>query len=307
MWKCSLLISIILMISLMSGCGKAASESVQTDTTAASATNQTDNKWDDIDSLQDSIWVIESEDATSIYSNLDNSFKGKEAKMYIHFDGDNSDIVFECMGKKYHFENVKISGIKGNPDGTAKLEVDAGNGEAGVISIPADAKQGSWNDISDTYIENITFADIPEISVTSENLSGELWDPKITNTKFGENVSPELKWDTVEGASNYVVIMIDGAWLHMDVFTTETSIAEGAVGKSERGNQYVGPYPPTGTHTYSVFVFALKNEMGKVTLAFDAGGNSIDQIYKGLDTDKDGNTGNVIAYGRLDGNYTHRD
>ena len=101
--------------------------------------------------------------------------------------------------------------------------------------------------------------------------------------------------------------MIDGAWLHMDVFTTETSLSEGAVNGETRGNQYVGPYPPTGTHTYSIFVFALKDEMGKVTLSFDAGGNSIDAIYQGLNKDKDGNEGNVIAYGRLDGNYTHQD
>lgn len=39
-------------------------------------------------------------------------------------------------------------------------------------------------------------------------------------------------------------------------------------------------------------------------MSFDKGGNSINTIYEGLNTDKDGNTGNVIAYGRLDGNYT---
>ena len=69
----------------------------------------------------------------------------------------------------------------------------------------------------------------------------------------------------------------------------------------------MGPYPPSGTHTYSVFVFALKDEPGKVKMSFDAGGNSIDMIYSSLDKDKDGNTGNVIAFSRLDGNYTHKD
>ena len=37
---------------------------------------------------------------------------------------------------------------------------------------------------------------------------------------------------------------------------------------------------------------------------FDKGGNYLDQIFEGLNTDKDGNTGNVLAYGRLDGNFT---
>ena len=93
----------------------------------------------------------------------------------------------------------------------------------------------------------------------------------------------------------------------MDVFTTETSLTEGAVGRGARGEQYVGPYPPKGTtHTYTVFVFALKDEMGKVPLAFDGGGNSISKIFDGLDVDVNGNSGNVLAYGRLDGNFTRK-
>ena len=56
-----------------------------------------------------------------------------------------------------------------------------------------------------------------------------------------------------------------------------------------------------------MFVFALKDEPGKVKMSFDAGGNSIDQIYGSLDKDKDGNESNVLAFARLDGNYTHKD
>lgn len=37
--------------------------------------------------------------------------------------------------------------------------------------------------------------------------------------------------------------MGNGKWLHMDVYTTETHLLEGAFGKGERGAQYVGPYP----------------------------------------------------------------
>ena len=160
---------------------------------------------------------------------------------------------------------------------------------------------------SSTYIKKISFDDLPSFDVTSSNLNDGIWNDKITNTKYGENLSPELTWNAVDGATRYVVIMIDGAWLHMDVFTTETHLDEGSVGRGQRGEQYVGPYPPNGTHTYSIFVFALKDEPGKVRFAFDAGGNSIDLIYSGLDKDKDGNEGNVIAYGRLNGNYTHKD
>jgi phosphatidylethanolamine-binding protein (PEBP) family uncharacterized protein len=292
--------------------------------------------------IQDTVWIIDTEDAASIYSKVGYSFKGKPASMYIHFGEDLSDenssigtsedgtqkmdislniscdIIFECEGNKFYYEDVKVNGGECFMDGTTNIFGDAGDGEEGVISVPADVRKGKLEDFnnalptaeetmiseSSTYIKSTIFEDIETFNSSSSNLKDGVWDVKITNTASGENLSPELNWDEVEGASEYVVIMIDGAWLHMDVFTTKTSLEEGEIERGDRGNQYVGPYPPSGTHTYSIFIFALKNEMGKVNLAFDAGGNSIDKIYSGLDIDKDGNSGNVIAYSRLDGNYT---
>lgn len=162
-------------------------------------------------------------------------------------------------------------------------------------------------DKSDNYIKLVPFADLKSFKVTSDDLNDYVWDDSITNTKFGKNKSPDLKWESVEGATQYLVLMIDSDWLHMDVFTTETTIAEGTIGRGEKGKQYVGPYPPFGTHTYSVFVFALKGDPKSLPFTFDSGGNYLKEIYQAIDTDKSGNTGNVIAYGRLDGNYTHRD
>lgn len=170
-----------------------------------------------------------------------------------------------------------------------------------IILFGCEAKHNT-----ETYIKKTLFDDIPTFEISSTNLKNGKWDKKIANTAEGENISPELTWEAVDGAQSYVVIMIDGVWLHMDVFTEETSLAEGSIARGSRGEQYVGPYPSPGvTHTYSVFVFALKGESGKVPLSFDAGGNSIDLIWQKLDTDKDGNRGNVIAYARLDGDYTH--
>ena len=159
---------------------------------------------------------------------------------------------------------------------------------------------------STTYISNISFKDLTAFNVTSSLVKDGVWDKKIA-WEGGEKISPDLKWDKVDGAARYVVIMIDGNWLHMDVFTTETSLAEGAYKmKGGEGAEYVGPYPPYGsTHTYSVFVFALKGDPAKTAFYFDAGGNNINEIFKMLDTDKSGSTGNVLAYGRLDGNYTN--
>ena len=305
----------------------------------------TDWKWADDFIIRDTVWILESDDATKLYPDLNVYFKGKPAVAFIHFKSDQKeagatigetedgtqkmdisisiscDIIFECNDEKFYYEGVKVSGGECFMDGTCNIFMDPGNGQTGILHVPANVKKGQWADFrnelptkedelmseSSTYIKKISFDNIPSFNVTSSNIYEGIWDDKITNTKYGENMSPELTWDAVDGADRYVVIMIDGAWLHMDVFTTETHLDEGAVGRGQRGEQYVGPYPPSGTHTYSVFVFALKDEPGKVKMSFDAGGNSIDLIYSGLNKDKDENTGNVIAFGRLNGNYTHKD
>ena len=288
-------------------------------------------KWDiapDLD-IRDSFWSVTTGDATAMVSFLDDSFKGLSATLYIHFGTDLGDIqksingesslnislkttcdfVFVCNGNKFNFYDVMIDGASVKPDGTASFNVDLGDGMAGDIEIPASVKTCEWEDFlkvqSDTYIDAVSFDGLPTFNVSSSSLVNGIWDNKISNTGSGENVSPELTWDAVDGASQYVVIMIDGSWLHMDVFTNDTSLAEGAIGRGSRGEQYVGPYPPKGsTHTYTVFVFALKNEAGNAPLLFDAGSNSVFKIFEGLDKDVDGNTGNILAYGRLDGNFT---
>ena len=128
-------------------------------------------------------------------------------------------------------------------DGTSNIFVDAGDGIEGVISVPTDVRKGNLEDFnnalptaeeamaaeSSTYIRSTIFEDIETFNSSSGNLTDGVWDVKITNTASGENLSPELNWDEVDGASEYVVIMIDGAWLHMDVFTTKTSLEEGEI------------------------------------------------------------------------------
>ena len=90
----------------------------------------------------------------------------------------------------------------------------------------------------------------------------------------------------------------------MDVFTDLTELEEGVLKDKPRGFQYVGPYPAEGTHTYTVYVFALKDEPGKVQFLFNSGGNAIDLIYMDLDKSASGNAGNVISCGKLSGKYS---
>ena len=300
--------------------------------------------WEEDFVITDTAWVMEAKDATSLCTYVNSAFAGKEATLYLYLrdylvggnpsidkeaDGTPKldislnmvcDIIFECEGETFYFEEIKILGAVVYEEGTTILKFMV-DGQDEELRVPSDVRKSTWEEFvaalpspedqmraqSQSYIYDVAFSSLPSFAVTSKNLTDYVWDDKITNTKYGENLSPELTWEKVDGATMYVVIMIDGNWLHMDVYTTETSLAEGTIGKGTAGQQYVGPYPPSGTHTYSVFVFALKAEMGYVEMHFDAGSNVIDKIYKGLDTDKDGNAGNVLAYGRLDGNYTHKD
>ena len=288
---------------------------------------------DDFD-ISDSVWKITSDDATTLFSGLDSSLKGVKATLYLHFGKDTkaesaervtngdgtskmtvkldatADTLFDCNGSKVMMFDVKIQSADVDPDGSALLTAVV-DGNQGTVSVPAKATKCDMKEYlirqSDTYITVVSFEDLPSFNVKSSDLDNGVWNDRISNTGVGQNISPELTWDAVDGATQYVVIMIDGGWLHMDVFTSETSLAQGAIGKGERGAQYVGPYPPKNVpHTYTVFVFALKNEPGNVRFGFDSGSNNLDTIYKGLDADVDGNSGNVLAYARLDGNFTLR-
>lgn len=301
-------------------------------------------KWDEKFNIQDKVVIAETEDVTSLLSDTDSSYKNVPAELYIHFGSNLKDLSSEMIevngepaldlkltitadmvliinGKKYFLDDVPVKEAITHRDGSSVVKVVSEDEEC-YIFLPATSRVGVWADfqealptdedvpnsmISETYIAKTVFDDLDTFDISSTTLTDGFWDKKITNTKYGDNISPELTWEAVDGADSYVVIMIDGAWIHMDVFTKETSLAEGAIERGDRGQQYVGPYPPSGTHTYSVFVFALKGEMGAVPIFFDAGGNSINLIYQKLDIDKDGNSGNVIAYARLDGNYTHED
>lgn len=143
------------------------------------------------------------------------------------------------------------------------------------------------------------------IEITSPNLNEGVWDVQITNTLNGENLSPELSWNPVDGASYYAVYMIDtkAYWLHMEMLTTDTSVALGQIDGSD-GNKYVGPYPPYGTHPYNIYVVALKDVPGEVKTHFDANGNKIDDFLEDLDITQNGESGNIVGYGILEGEYS---
>ena len=153
---------------------------------------------------------------------------------------------------------------------------------------------------------NAFIDDYLSFEVTSTSLNNGVWDDVISYTDKGENKSPQLEWSAVDGAALYVIIMDDpnaGDFMHWKSDNvTETSLDEGWAPKSD----YMGPYPPGGvTHTYEVYVVALRAPVERIKGTFNASNPKFEENFKALDTDAEGNSGNIIAVGRLSGTFTN--
>lgn len=149
--------------------------------------------------------------------------------------------------------------------------------------------------------------DFATFTITSEDLHDGVWDSVITNTENGSNVSPQLSWEPVEGAECYVVFMIDtmaANWVHwMSNNVTETELPQGWASADE----YVGPYPPDGTHTYEIYVVALQQPVEQLNGKLDTRNPGAIEDIVGMDTLPDGTAGNLLGYGHIVGTYTHGD
>ena len=153
---------------------------------------------------------------------------------------------------------------------------------------------------------NAFIDDYESFEVTSSSLHDGVWDNIISNTDKGSNKSPQLEWTAVDGAGLYVIIMDDPTamdWMHWKSdHVTETSLDEGWASSSD----YIGLYPPSGsTHTYEIYVVALKAPVERVKGAFNGQNPKFEENFQTLDTDADGNSGNIIAVGRISGTFTH--
>lgn len=143
--------------------------------------------------------------------------------------------------------------------------------------------------------------------LTSEDLNDGVWSTIITKTENGSNLSPQLSWEAVPEAEGYVVCMIDtsaGDWLHWKSNNvTETDLPQGWAPEGE----YVGPYPPGGTHTYEIYVVALRQMPEQIGGFMDSSNNNFVKNIVELDVLADGTEGNVVSYGHLAGTYTYGD
>lgn len=166
---------------------------------------------------------------------------------------------------------------------------------------PETIMEKDTNSSSNGIFDELNIGTFP---VTSDDLQDGIWNPVITNTENGSNVSPQLSWDAVPEATCYVIYMTDitaGNWIHWKSNNiTSTTLEQGWANERE----YIGPYPPGGTHTYDIYVVAIKEPVESAMGAFNSDNPRFKQCVLKLDETKDGKTGNIISYGHISGTYT---
>ena len=178
--------------------------------------------------------------------------------------------------------------------------------EAASSSVPAasEIEKATVNPLTDDmcggYLDGYS-----TFNVTSESLTDGIWNDITSNTNIGENKSPQLSWEPVEGAAVYAVYMFDtntNGYLHWKSGgITETSLPEGWASPLD----YNGPHIGHGyTHNFDIYVIALKAPVEKLKGTVNGQNKKLGEFIKELDTDKDGNTGNIISYGKISGLFT---
>lgn len=181
----------------------------------------------------------------------------------------------------------------------------------GILLIAFCSCNSSGNEKSSSATEptvEIEGLECDVFSISSENLKDGVWDTCISNTKNGSNQSPQLSWESVEDAKYYSVYMVDtsaGNWIHWkSEYLEETSLKLGWASSTE----YKGPCPPSGTHSYEIYVFALKEKpSAKLNIFLNARCATFFKQVIALDLLEDGSKGNVVAFGHIKGTYTYGD
>lgn len=211
-------------------------------------------------------------------------------------------IIISCAGC-----GSSDSTIMSDTQSGAELEITEEITSETVITEAATETAASEDTASESNSKyNAFINEYTSFEVTSTNLNNGVWDDIISNTDKGSNKSPQLEWDAVDGAALYVIIMDDTGmdfihWKSDNV--TETKLDEGWAQSSD----YIGPFPPSGsTHTYEIYVAALKAPVEGVNEAFCLGRNlKFEENFKALDIDAERNNGNIIAVGRISGTFSN--
>lgn len=192
-------------------------------------------------------------------------------------------------------DDVEIENISESSD-TSQFQTESADETSAETTSETTAETVNESQTDDLDLKAEKF------EVTSESLSDGVWNTVISSSK-GSDVSPQLSWEPVEGAEGYAIYMVDLSadyWMHWKSNNvTETTLAQGWADSSE----YIGPYPPGGTHTYNVYVFALKKLPAELNGIFDDANTNWKTIASSLDTIDD-TEGNILSYGMVSGTFT---
>ena len=151
----------------------------------------------------------------------------------------------------------------------------------------------------------------PQFYVGSDSWEDGVWSNDMgAKPEHPKGISPSLYWEPVEGASCYVIYMLDSA--HAEGIPPVNFI-HWVIGNYEGTKIIAGEAPayflalgpePGRTHTYDIYVIALANPVERVKGTTGGPPTNFNNYLLALDTDVDGNTGNILAFGFLRGKYT---
>ena len=143
-----------------------------------------------------------------------------------------------------------------------------------------------------------------EFELTSEDIEDGFWVDAISSSPAGDDVSPQLSWDPVDGAGQYIIYMVDISANYLIHWKAE-GVTETHLDRGWADSFYFGPYPRTGlTNTYDIYVIAIRNPIDRLRGSWRLPNENFPLFLAYLDIDAEGNTGNIIAYGHISAQYS---
>ena len=143
-----------------------------------------------------------------------------------------------------------------------------------------------------------------EFELTSEDIEDGFWVDAISSSPAGDDVSPQLSWNPVDGAGQYIIYMVDISANYLIHWKAE-GVTETHLDRGWADSFYFGPYPRTGlTNTYDIYVIAIRNPIDRLRGSLRVPNENFPLFLAYLDIDAEGNTGNIIAYGHISAQYS---
>ena len=271
--------------------------------------------------------VIESKDIVSAKIEFDDSH-GNHHLMSLSKEGDRVQVVIDDFMNHEDFEapvkvladlqriidkydmaskNGYVSTTSGVPSGYGyELTVEYESGE--YIKSYDNAFPGFTDEEGDalySFLVNMEKIKWPEMYVASESLGEDgSWDILCTQFEEGENLSPEVSWEAVEGATQYAVFMYCPSLAN--VMTMRVMGIEDLQIPLGYAEEYRGMSHKTGTKRFELYVYALKAEPDTVPGEYGEINSYISAVERELDT-SGGERGNILARGILKGKRSGSD